>query len=194
MTSVTFLGHVIFEKGISVDPKKIEAIQSWPRPTLVIEIWSFLGFARYYKWFVKDFSWIAPLLTKLTQKNEKFEWTNQCEKSFDQLKECLTITPVLALPFGLGGYAVFCDASMIRLGCVLMRHGKLIAYASCQMKVYERKYPTHDLEKSYWFLWEKCVKWLFITVGHIHCFPKQVSLEHAREYLILVFYNHTHEK
>ena len=56
MTSVTFLGHVISEKGISVDPKKVKAVQSWPRPTSVTEIQSFLGLVGYYRRFVKDFS------------------------------------------------------------------------------------------------------------------------------------------
>ena len=100
----------------------------------MIEIWSFLGLLGYYRQLVKDFSWITTPLTKLTQKNEKFEWTNQCEKSFEQLKKCLTTTLVLALPFDFGGYVVYCDASRIGLGCVLMQHGKVIAYASCQIK------------------------------------------------------------
>ena len=148
MTSVTFLGHVVSENGISVDPNKIEAIQSWPRPTSVTEIRSFLGLAGYYRRFVKDFSRLAAPLTKLTRKNEKFEWTDQCERSFEQLKECLTTAPILALPSGSGGYAVYCDASRIGLGCVLMQYGKVIAYASRQLKTHERNYPTHDLEMA----------------------------------------------
>ena len=73
IANVTFLRCVIFENRISVDPKRIEVVQGQLRLTLVTEIWSFLGLIGYYRWFVKDFSHIASPLTKLTQKNEKFE-------------------------------------------------------------------------------------------------------------------------
>ena len=66
--------------------------------------------------------------------------------SFEQLKECLTTAPILALPSGSGGYAVYYDALRIGLGCVLMQNGKVIAYASCQLKVHERNYLTHEME------------------------------------------------
>ena len=69
LDKVVFLGHVLSKEGIMVDPKKVEAIQRWPRPTSVMEICSFLGLAGYYGHFVKDFSKIAAPLTQLTQKN-----------------------------------------------------------------------------------------------------------------------------
>ncbi|WMV41066.1 hypothetical protein MTR67_034451, partial [Solanum verrucosum] len=62
------------------------------------------------------------------------------------LKDKLTSTSVLTLPEGTNGFVVYCDASRVGLGCVLMQHGKVIAYASRQFKVYEKNYPTHDLE------------------------------------------------
>ncbi|WRX26840.1 Reverse transcriptase domain - like 10 [Theobroma cacao] len=71
-----------------------------------------------------DFSKIVAPLTKLTRKDTKFEWSDACENSFEKLKACLTTTPVLSLPQGTGGYTVFCDASGVGLGCVLMQHGK----------------------------------------------------------------------
>ena len=112
------------------------------------EVRSFLGLAGYYRHFVQDFSRIAAPLTRLTQKKVKFQWTEACEASFHKLKDCLTSAPVLALPSGSGGYTVYCDASRVGLGCVLMQHGKVIAYASRQLKRHEQNYPTHDLEMA----------------------------------------------
>ena len=62
------------------------------------------------------------------------------------MKDCLTSAPVLVLPTGTGGFSVYCDTSRVGLGCVLMQHGRVIAYASRQLKNHERNYPTHDLE------------------------------------------------
>ena len=80
LDQVAFLGHVVSRDSIQVDSKKIEAIVEWPRPTTVIEVRSFLGLAGFYKRFVKDFSNIAAPLTRLTQKNMKFIWTDICEE------------------------------------------------------------------------------------------------------------------
>ena len=85
-------------------------------------------------------------MTKLTQKATKFQWSDACEHSFQELKNRLTSAPVLTLPEGTEGYVVYCDASGIGLGCVLMQRGKVIAYASRQLKKHEKNYPTHDLE------------------------------------------------
>ena len=117
---MAFLGREVSKDGIQVDSKKIEAILEWPRPTTVIEVRSFLGLASYYRRFVKDFSKIVAPLTKLTQKNMKFIWTDKCEEHFQLLKDLLTSAPVLTLPSGNEGYTVYCDASRVGLGCVLM--------------------------------------------------------------------------
>ncbi|XP_070020209.1 uncharacterized protein [Nicotiana sylvestris] len=89
---------------------------------------------------------IAGLALELTEKATKFQWTEASEQSFQELKNRLTLVPVLALPEGPDGYAMYCDASGVRLGCVLMQHGKVIAYASRQLRKHERNNPTHDLE------------------------------------------------
>ena len=94
LSEVAFLGHVVTRDGISVDPKKVEAIQDWPRPTSVTEIRSFLGLAGYYRRFIENFSLIAAPMTKLTQKNIKFQWSDECERSFQELKDRLTTTPI----------------------------------------------------------------------------------------------------
>ena len=103
------------------------------------EIRSFLGLAGYYRQFVEGFSRIATPLTQLTQKNAKFEWLEKCEASFQQLKDKLVSTPILALLESRKEFTVFSDASIQGLGCVLMQDGRVIAYASRQLKPHERK-------------------------------------------------------
>ena len=146
LEKVIFLGHVVSENGISVDPMKVEAMSNCPRPTNVSEICSFLGLASYYRRFVEGFLKLASPLTHLTRKNMKFQWNDNCEKSFEELKHRLVTAPILSIPSGSGGFVVYSDASKNGLGCVLMQNGKVIAYASRQLKEYEKKYPTHDLE------------------------------------------------
>ncbi|BBH07054.1 transposable element gene, partial [Prunus dulcis] len=111
-----FVGERIY-----VDPQKEEAMVNWPRPTNVTEVRSFLGLAG-------------------------FEWTNECEESFNELKTRLTTASVLTLPNDSGNFVIYSDASRHGLGCVLIQHGKVIAYASRQLKKHELNYPTHDLE------------------------------------------------
>ena len=106
LDQVAFLGHMVSKDGIQVDPKKIKAILEWPRPTTVTEVRYFLGLASYYRRFVKDSSKIAAPLTRLTQKNVKFNWTDRCEEHFLLLKDLLTSAPVLPLPLGDEGYTV----------------------------------------------------------------------------------------
>jgi hypothetical protein len=146
LREVMFLGHVVSAEGISVDPKKVEAMAKWERPQLVMEIRSFLSLAGYYRKFIQDFSRIAMPLTQLTRKGIKFEWSKACEDSFVMLKEKLTTAPVLVLPSSGGNFVVYTDASGTGLGCVLMQKERVIAYASRQLKIHERNYPTHDLE------------------------------------------------
>ncbi|XP_073049493.1 uncharacterized protein [Primulina eburnea] len=143
---VAFLGHIVSKEGISVDPSKIEVIKQWSIPKTVSEIWSFLGLAGYYRRFIADFSKIALPLTSLTRKIIKFEWTIECQQAFQTLKDKLTSAPVLVLPCGTEDFVVYTDASKQCLGAVLMQRGKVIAYASRQLKEYEKNYPTHDLE------------------------------------------------
>ncbi|KAK4392756.1 Retrovirus-related Pol polyprotein from transposon [Sesamum angolense] len=143
---VVFLGHVISGDGIMPDPSKVKAIIEWRVPKNATEVRSFLELVGYYRKFVEGFSIIASPLTKLLRKGVTFQWTEQCQPSFDELKKRLTSTPIWFLPPGSGGYVVYTDASKQGLGCVLMQNGKVIAYASRQLKTHEWNYPTHDLE------------------------------------------------
>ncbi|KAL0537464.1 hypothetical protein IC582_026442 [Cucumis melo] len=146
LRKVTFLGHVVSSEGVSVDPTKIEAVTNWPRPSTVSEIRSFLGLVGYYRRFVEDFSRIASPLTQLTRKGTPFVWSLACESSFQELKQKLVTAPVLTVPDGSGSFVIYSDASKKGLGCVLMQQGKVVAYASRQLKIHEQNYPTHDLE------------------------------------------------
>ncbi|XP_076925883.1 uncharacterized protein LOC143588858 [Bidens hawaiensis] len=119
LNQVAFLGHIVSAEGIKMDPAKIEAITNWPRPTYA---------------------------TELLRKGVKYSWNEERENSFEELKKRLASAPILTLPSGSGGFQIYSDASKKGLGCVLIQHGKVIAYASHQLKPYEVNYPTHDLE------------------------------------------------
>ncbi|KAI3768984.1 hypothetical protein L6452_00080 [Arctium lappa] len=121
-------------------------MMSWEPPTSPTEIRSFLGLAGYYRRFIPDFSKTATPLTSLTRKNVKFLWTDAQEQSFQTLKRKLCEAPILSLPDGSEDFVVYSDASKMGLGCVLMQRGKVIAYASRQLKDHEKNYPIHDLE------------------------------------------------
>ncbi|RVW89330.1 Transposon Ty3-I Gag-Pol polyprotein [Vitis vinifera] len=136
--------------GIAVDHSKVEAVQEWQRPINVFEIRSFLGLAGYYRRFVEDFSRIAAPMTRLTTKGVKFDWNEEYENAFQELKRKLTTAPVLTAPISGELFTIYCDASTVGLGCVLMQQGKVVAYASRQLKQHERNYPTHDLELAEW--------------------------------------------
>ena len=105
-----------------------------------------MGLVGYYKRFIEGFSKIVAPLTQLTRKDQPFAWTDKCEESFRELKQRLTSAPVLVIPDVSKPFEVYCDASHQGLGCVLMQERKVVAYASRQLKVHEKNYPTHDLE------------------------------------------------
>ncbi|WVZ98213.1 hypothetical protein U9M48_043681 [Paspalum notatum var. saurae] len=132
MKEIQFLGHVISNGGIAVDQNKV--------PEDVKAIRSFLELAGYYRRFIEGFSKTAKPMTAFLEKNAKFEWTPECQRTFDESKKKLTTAPTCK-PF-----SVYCDASRLGLGCVLMQKGKVIAYASRQLRDHEKNYPTHHLE------------------------------------------------
>ena len=87
-------------------------------------------------------------MTALTRKGKKYEWTQKCEDSFQELKRRLTSAPILIIPEGGESLTIYSDASKVGLGAVLMQKGKVVAYASRQLKDHEKNYPTHDLEMA----------------------------------------------
>ena len=172
LREVSFLRHIISKEGIRVDPKKIEVILEWKPPKNGTEVRSFLGLASYYRRFVKGFSMTEASMTRLLQKNVKFEWSGKCQASFEKLKAFLIEARVLTQPTYGKEYVIFSDASLNGLGCVLMQEGKVVAYASRQLKPHEKNYPTHELELAaivfalkiwrHYLYGEKC----FIYIDH----------------------------
>jgi len=89
---------------------------------------------------------MASPLTQLLRKDHKFEWTDKCKANFQELKQRLVTTPILVIPEGSEGFVVHSDTSRQGLGCVLMQNGRVVGYASRQLKSHELNYPTHDVE------------------------------------------------
>jgi hypothetical protein len=145
---VPFLGHIISNGGISVDPAKVKEIMAWSVPAIVTMIQSFLGLAGYYQRFNEGLSKIAKPMISLLEKEREFKWDEKCQDSFDQLKKRLMSPPVLLMPDLKKGFDIYCDACGQGLGCVLMQEEHVIAYASRQLQKYELNYPTHDLERA----------------------------------------------
>jgi hypothetical protein len=100
----------------------------------------------YYRRFIEGLSKIVGPMTKLLRKNTPFVWSEQCEQSFQTLKEKLTTAPVLAMPETGKDYTVYCNASNNGLGCAIMQDQEVIAYGLRQLRPHEVNYPTHDLE------------------------------------------------
>ena len=184
LNKVSFLGHIVSKEGIRVDPKKIEVVVEWKPPRNFTEVCSFLGLVGYYGRFVKGFSMTAAPMIRLLQKNVKFEWSEKCQRSFDKLKAFLTKAPVLTQLTCNKEYVIFSDTSLNGLGCVRMQEGKVVAYASRQLKLHEKNYPTHDLKLvaivfalkiwRHYLYGEKC----FIYTDHksLKYFPSQREL------------------
>jgi hypothetical protein len=140
------LGHIISKDGIAVDPEKIEAIREWSALKNVAEVRSFMGLAGYYRRFTEGFSNIAHRVTYFQRKGVKFQWTLDCEKSFQHLKKLLTSAPILRTIDLEEDFIVCTNACNEGLGGVLSQNRFVICYESRNLKDHERNYATHDLE------------------------------------------------
>ncbi|GBM15589.1 Transposon Ty3-I Gag-Pol polyprotein [Araneus ventricosus] len=116
---VSYLGHIISVDGVKTDPEKTKAVVDWPRPETVHDLRSFLGLCTYYRRFVRNFSAIARPLHKLTEARSNFNWTEECEKSFNSLKQALITSPVLTYPRTDKEFILDTDASNEGIGAVL---------------------------------------------------------------------------
>lgn len=191
-TSVRYLGHIVSRNGVETDPKKTEALKTWPRPQTLKELRSFLGFSGYYRRFVEGYSQIVKPLTnltagyppvrkgvKMTNQSTKYHnpkepfgerWTQECQDAFTQIIEKLTSSPVLGFADPSLPYVLHTDASTTGLGAALYQEQdgrtRVIAYASRGLSQCEARYPAHKLEflALKWAITEKFHDYLYGNV------------------------------
>nr|XP_023659188.1 uncharacterized protein LOC111839473 [Paramormyrops kingsleyae] len=173
MSKVKYLGHIVSAQGVSPDPTKIEAVTSWPKPVNLKTLQSFLGFCGYYRRFIENYAAIVKPLTDLTKGYEPKQkslkqaikavdsypkesspfgsrWTDDCDRAFHDVIDCLTHAPVLAFADPKKPYVLHVDASLKGLGAVLYQEYpeglRPVAFASRKLKPSEKNYPIHQLE------------------------------------------------
>jgi hypothetical protein len=165
MNKVQYLGYIVDEHGVHVDPAKIQVIHDWPAPTTLTELQSFLGLANFYRRFMLGFSHIAWALSQVTRGGgkEKFVWGQSQQKVFDDLKQHLCSTPVLSLPDLQQPFEIETDASDYVVGTVLTQHGHPMAYHSETLSDIIHKYPTYD--KEMYSIVQACHQWRHYILG-----------------------------
>jgi hypothetical protein len=154
--TVEYLGHLISEEGVAVDPCKVQSVEQWPTPKNVKGVRGFLGLAGYYRKFIRDYGKIAKPLTDLTKK-DNFKWNDGSQQAFETLKKKFTTAPVLALPDFTKQFVIECDASGGGIGAILMQDKKPIAYFSKALGVrnlaksaYEKELMVVVLAIQHW--------------------------------------------
>ncbi|XP_056324803.1 uncharacterized protein LOC130237804 [Danio aesculapii] len=150
--SVPFLGHIVSVEGMRMDPEKVQAVVNWPTPDSRKALQKFLGFANFYRRFIRNFSQLAAPLTALTSTKTPFRWSNAAQVAFDRLKSCFVSAPILIAPDPSRQFVVEVDASEVGVGAILSQRsssdGKMhpCAYFSHRLNNAERNYDIGNRE------------------------------------------------
>ena len=149
---VGFLGHVVSNGTISMEEDKLLSIKEWATPTNVKQLRSFLGLASYYRKFVRSFAALASPLSCLLEKSKPFEWGNEQQAAFEEIKRHLCSSPVLLLPDPSKPFTIYSDASNFALGAVLCQVGSAdncehpVAFMSRALNKAEKNYSVQEKE------------------------------------------------
>lgn len=139
------MGHIISSEGLRVDPDKISVITTWPTPTTLTQLRTFLGLTGFYRRFVRNYAALATPLTNLLRK-EAFQWSPEADAGFSHLKVVMTSTLVLITPDFNQPFQIECDASGFGLGAVLMEDSHPIEFESRKLKDHELHLSTYQKE------------------------------------------------
>ncbi|KAF1329540.1 reverse transcriptase, partial [Globisporangium splendens] len=148
---IPVLGCFVGKSGVRVDPEKVKAIDDWPVPKNVKQLRQWLGLANYLHKYTRNYAALVQPLTQLLKKDVEWEWSEEHQTAFEEVKRSLREAPVLALPNHDKPFHVVCDASDYAIGCALMQHDdegheRVVSYQSRQLRPAERNYPVHDKE------------------------------------------------
>ena len=149
---IEYLGMIISKGHVAMDPVKVKAVLEWPEPTKVKQVQAFLGFANFYRRFIRHFAQKARPLTDLTRKDQPWIWGEEEQKAFDDLKQAFTSAPVLRIPDDVNPYRLLTDCSDFASGAVLYQFDPNdtdwhpVAFYSKSLNIHERNYDIHDKE------------------------------------------------
>lgn len=151
-SSIDYLGMVISKGNVAMDPKKVSGVLEWPVPAKVKQVQAFLGFANFYRRFIKDFAKLAKPLTDLTKKDQPWVWGSEQTNAFETLKKAFTTAPILRIPDDVNPFRLSTDASDFAIGSVLSQLDPddnlwhPVAFHSKSLNVHERNYEIYDKE------------------------------------------------
>ncbi|KAF5763515.1 putative nucleotidyltransferase, Ribonuclease H [Helianthus annuus] len=182
LTKISYLGHFISNKGIEVDPSKIDTIQLWPRPTSVKQVRGFLGLTGYYRRFIRNYAAIAGPLTDLLKK-EAFLWTPSAEAAFIKLKQLLSSTPILKLPDFEKPFLLETDASGSGIGAILSQDNQPIAFFN--QKLSPRMQQASAYQREMYAITQAVAKWRQYLLGcKFQVITDQQSLRNLKDQVI----------